>query len=654
MRRLAIGAVLGLAPALLAWTARADTALKGDVDNGATLFRVQCAACHGVDGRGGGDLTSKLPGPVGNLRDPAMLATRSNDDLKSEILKGVPSAKPPMLMPGSPWLNGLELEDLITFLRHDALNVTDFFPTAKYFIAKNYTFDKKALARIQKLSGQSVGPGENTMTVVTFYGDDTPKGPEFVPQDPVQLDKLSPKDRKGYVVFVDLPQGKGRVTTGMAVGRDGDVLAVHTQAGLRTPALDKDYQGYVGQGNKVDPSAIPAARRARPAPRLLKPTPSTWPTPAPWKASAAADADEEGPALGRHELDILPRSLPFLTAALTGFGRGDQDLARRLRRRGAAGCGSVRRRRAPLSVGREARPRHTGGGARPGASVLGRASRRRLRRAQGSSGGGAPVVLRSPRIWHPPKLEIPGARVLATSRHGHKLRSGALRGNRFWVRLRGARDRAALEPLLGLLVSAGVPNWFGPQRFGRRSDNAVLGAALIGIGTHPLGAKAQRDRFLRKLSLSALQSELFNRLLAARVGEGRLGELEAGDVVLVPEDQRPFVARDDALAARVAAFDAAVTGPMFGSRMLPAEGVPGARELQTLEEAGLHLDDFARGEGELRGTRRPYRFKLAGVDLRVDDEGLMLVFDLPAGGYATSILRELTRDAATLAPEGEA
>jgi hypothetical protein len=207
-----------------------------------------------VEGRGGGDLANKLPGPVGNLRDPAMLATRSNDDLKSEILKGVPAAKPPMLMPGSPWLNGLELEDLITFLRHDALNVSDFFPTAKYFIAKNYAFDPKALSRIQKLSGQSVASGENSMTVVTFYGDDNPKGPEFVPQDPVQLDKLSPKDRKGYVVFVDLPQGKGRVTTGMAVGRDGDVMAVHTEAGLRTPALDKDYQGYVGQGNKVDPS----------------------------------------------------------------------------------------------------------------------------------------------------------------------------------------------------------------------------------------------------------------------------------------------------------------------------------------------------------------------------------------------------------------
>jgi len=254
-------------------------------------------------------------------------------------------------------------------------------------------------------------------------------------------------------------------------------------------------------------------------------------------------------------------------------------------------------------------------------------------------------------------LALPGVRVLETSRHSHKLRTGALRGNRFWIRLRGVRNRAALEPLLELLVARGVPNWFGPQRFGRRGDNALLGAALIGAGTHPLAARAQRDAFLRKLALSALQSELFNRLLAARVSEGRLGALEPGDVILVPEDQRPLLVRDDALddalAGRVAAFDAAVTGPMFGSKMREAEGVPDAREQAVLEQSGVTREMFARGGRELRGTRRPYRFKLSGVDLHEEPDGLVLAFDLPAGGYATSILRELTRESTVDAPEAE-
>lgn len=351
--------------------------------------------------------------------------------------------------------------------------------------------------------------------------------------------------------------------------------------------------------------------------------------------------------------DLLPRPLPFLTAALPGLGGTIKILPEDFvveELPDVIPCGEGEH----LYLWVEKRGRDTPEVAQDLARALavsprdvgyaGLKDRQAVARQWFSLPAATPLA----------ELEIPGARVLAMSRHGHKLRSGALRGNRFWIRLRGARDRPALEPLLDLLVACGVPNWFGPQRFGRRGDNAILGAALIGIGTHPVAAKAGRDAFLRKMALSALQSELFNRLLAARVREARLAALESGDVVLVPEDQRPFVARDDSLGARVAAFEAAVTGPMFGSKMLAAEGAPGARELQALEAAGLQHEDFARGGRELRGTRRPYRFKLAGVDLREDEEGLMLSFDLPAGGYATSILRELTRDGSTLAPEGEA
>jgi tRNA pseudouridine13 synthase len=166
---------------------------------------------------------------------------------------------------------------------------------------------------------------------------------------------------------------------------------------------------------------------------------------------------------------------------------------------------------------------------------------------------------------------------------------------------------------------------------------------LLGAGEHPLASRAKRDRFLRRMALSALQSEIFNRLLAQRVREGRLAGLEVGDLVAVPEDDRPVLVADDSWAARVGSFDAAVTGPMFGTRMPAAQGEPGGREQRALAEAGLVPDLLARGGNELRGTRRPYRFKLGEVDLREASEGLVLSFDLPSGGYATSVLRELTR-----------
>jgi len=95
---------------------------------------------------------------------------------------------------------------------------------------------------------------------VTFYGDGNDKGPVFVPQDPVQLDKLSPKDRKGYVVFVELPQGKGHSTMGIAMGRDGHIMAVHSEAGLTNAALDKDYQGFLGEGQKSEPETLKAVK----------------------------------------------------------------------------------------------------------------------------------------------------------------------------------------------------------------------------------------------------------------------------------------------------------------------------------------------------------------------------------------------------------
>jgi tRNA pseudouridine13 synthase len=241
-------------------------------------------------------------------------------------------------------------------------------------------------------------------------------------------------------------------------------------------------------------------------------------------------------------------------------------------------------------------------------------------------------------------ITMEGVTVLSQTRHSQKLRTGVLRGNRFRVRVRGTTDLAGAKLLLDRLSLVGVPNWFGPQRFGRRSDNAVLGAALIGVGEHPSTQQVTHDPFLRKLALSALQSELFNRLLATRVVEGRLGELEAGDLLEAPEDPRPIVATDPTpWRSRVEAFEVAVTGPMFGARMTLPTGVPAEREAAVLEEAGIARVSFARGGQEMRGTRRAYRIRPEGLSATAEADALMLTFDLPAGSYATSILRELTR-----------
>lgn len=236
--------------------ARGESPLQGDRENGAALFRVQCAACHGLDARGGGPLASRLSTAVGNLRHPAFLATRSEDDLRTAILKGVQRNGRPTAMPAAPWLSSLDLADLIVFLREGELRVADFFPQAQFLTAKTYPLDKGAQDRIAHLTGHALAAGAASVTLITVYGSGHGGGPEVVPQDPVALDKLDPKDGKGYLVFADLPEGKGRAVAGVALNRDGAVLAVRTTAGLQTPSLDKSYQSFAGEGKKGPPGLL--------------------------------------------------------------------------------------------------------------------------------------------------------------------------------------------------------------------------------------------------------------------------------------------------------------------------------------------------------------------------------------------------------------
>ena len=74
--------------------------------------------------------------------------------------------------------------------------------------------------------------------------------------------------------------------------------------------------------------------------------------------------------------------------------------------------------------------------------------------------------------------ELPGVQLLERSRHRNKLGIGHLRGNRFTVRVRGG-DAARAAAVVNVLAVQGIPNYFGPQRFGRFGTNALDGLKLI-------------------------------------------------------------------------------------------------------------------------------------------------------------------------------
>jgi tRNA pseudouridine13 synthase len=238
------------------------------------------------------------------------------------------------------------------------------------------------------------------------------------------------------------------------------------------------------------------------------------------------------------------------------------------------------------------------------------------------------------------EVSVEGVRVIAAERHGNKLRTGHLRGNRFTVKLRGvgegAHERA--QAILDRLVEFGLPNYYGEQRFGRAGDNAERARALL------RGQLRVHDRSERRLLLSALQSELFNRVLARRIGASTHRRALAGDVLQKVESGGIFVCEDPAVdQPRIDRWEIVPTGPMFGPKMRAPTGEPAELEATILREAELSIEDFARGGKLAEGTRRALAVRIGDVApvTAAEDDSLIFTFSLPSGSYATVLLAEI-------------
>ncbi len=299
-------------------------------------------------------------------------------------------------------------------------------------------------------------------------------------------------------------------------------------------------------------------------------------------------------------------------------------------------------------------------------------------------------------------LEISGVKILDFAYHNNKLKMGHLKGNRFRIRIRhplpGAAEKAAA--VAERFLAAGVPNFFGPQRFGNLGNTHTLGEAVIKkdykgfadilVGTpresfdagyneviacyrkadyegalKRLGpshkyerrvlqvlaghegrfdkAVAAIERRMMKIYLSAFQSYYFNRYLNMRLD--RLDKLEDGEIAYIHRNGASFLVEDsEKEKARLDSFEISPSGPIFGNRMLRARKEPGAMELEVLKETGLELEDIRGRFGiRLRGARRPLRVPLEEWAVKETEEGLDLDFRLPPGSYASVVLREITK-----------
>ena len=243
--------------------------------------------------------------------------------------------------------------------------------------------------------------------------------------------------------------------------------------------------------------------------------------------------------------------------------------------------------------------------------------------------------------------DVNGVRVLETSRHTAKLETGHLQGNRFEVTVRepGTDWRVRAEAVMAELASVGLPNYFGPQRFGRFNSNVIDALRLL------RGEKVPGGRGLHRFFFSALQSHLFNWTLKRRIELGLYTKIIAGDRAQKHDTGGMFVVDDPGVETlRAERLEISAAMPLFGRKVRGNGAEAGAIEQEALDRFSLTRTDL-RGSG--RGNWRISRVVVSGLSLASlslaapsltsMEEGYVVSFTLPSGSYATCLLRELLK-----------
>ena len=199
-------------------------------------------------------------------------------------------------------------------------------------------------------------------------------------------------------------------------------------------------------------------------------------------------------------------------------------------------------------------------------------------------------------------------------------------------------SRPYYEEIIARIRDHGLANFYGPQRFGRDGETLHLGLAQL------RGEKTIRDRFLKKLALSAAQSAIFNHVLAQRIRDGLLGRVLPGDVMCKIPFGGMFVAVDvETEQRRFDAREIVTAGPICGRKTFAS-----AEEAATREQAGLAAFSLSpsafSGFGKLvEGTRRHNIVYPTDLAAATEPDGVRVSFALPAGSYATILLREVMK-----------
>ncbi|MCW8854623.1 MAG: tRNA pseudouridine(13) synthase TruD, partial [Gammaproteobacteria bacterium] len=226
-------------------------------------------------------------------------------------------------------------------------------------------------------------------------------------------------------------------------------------------------------------------------------------------------------------------------------------------------------------------------------------------------------------------------RILQAKRHDRKLKRGTLAGNRFRICLRDlSGDLAELENRLSIIKAQGVPNYYGEQRFGHGMNNLSKAEELF------KGGFRKMKKHQRSLYLSSARSWIFNRILSERIDQGNWNHYLAGDVLML--DGKSACFPDDGsetLSQRIEAGELHPTAALWGEAESMAQADCLALEQKVAAEYPLLCDGLINAR--MKQERRSLRLPVADMQWAIEcDQKMIIEFALPAGAYATTVLRE--------------
>lgn len=233
--------------------------------------------------------------------------------------------------------------------------------------------------------------------------------------------------------------------------------------------------------------------------------------------------------------------------------------------------------------------------------------------------------------------QYPSVQILQTTRHHQKLRPGDLIGNQFELVLSEVSDVEGVLKRLESIVQEGVPNYFGAQRFGHDGNNLSEARRW---GKDNVRTRNQNQR---SLYLSTARSWIFNQIVSDRITQGVINQFIEGDIAFEHGEE---ILLTDALLndfnKKLQQNKVEITAALAGDNALPTKGAALILESHHLDNEP-DLMALIRGN-RMRHDRRSVILKPQYMAWETQENTVTLRFELNAGCFATSIVRELIEE----------